>query len=91
MDFPIFGAFCTIKFHCTKFWIVLTLYHFLKVTAVKVALSSGSQKPESAISKPLKEQAFATPEKIAELVQKVYMQIHSVFESNNVVNFVEGI
>ncbi|KAL8036060.1 hypothetical protein ABFS82_12G132000 [Erythranthe guttata] len=43
-----------------------------KVTAVKVALSSGSLKnQESAISKPLKDQAFATPEKVAELVHKV--------------------
>ncbi|EYU28295.1 hypothetical protein MIMGU_mgv1a001928mg [Erythranthe guttata] len=42
-----------------------------KVTAVKVALSSGSLKnQESAISKPLKDQAFATPEKVAELVHK---------------------
>lgn len=44
----------------------------LKVTAVKVALSSGSQnQKESSLSKPLKDQAFATPEKVAELVQKV--------------------
>ncbi|KAK6126691.1 hypothetical protein DH2020_039571 [Rehmannia glutinosa] len=43
-----------------------------KVTAVKVALSSGSQnQKETAMSKPLKNQAFATPEKVAELVQKV--------------------
>ncbi|KAL3625255.1 Golgi transport complex subunit 3 [Castilleja foliolosa] len=41
-----------------------------KVTAVKVALSSGNQK-ESVMSKPLKDQAFATPEKVAEIVQKV--------------------
>lgn len=45
----------------------------MQVTAVKVALSSGNQnqKVESAIAKPLKDQAFATPEKVAELVQKV--------------------
>ncbi|EOY30133.1 Sec34-like family protein isoform 4 [Theobroma cacao] len=44
-----------------------------KVTAVKVALSSGTQnqKIDSVMAKPLKEQAFATPEKVAELVQKV--------------------
>ncbi|KAM7513491.1 hypothetical protein LguiA_003074 [Lonicera macranthoides] len=44
-----------------------------KVTAVKVALSSGTQNQrlESLASKPLKDQAFATPDKVAELVQKV--------------------
>ncbi|KAF7837597.1 conserved oligomeric Golgi complex subunit 3 [Senna tora] len=44
-----------------------------KVTAVKVALSSGgqNQKLESVMTKPLREQAFATPDKVAELVQKV--------------------
>lgn len=50
------------------------MFHLsLKVTAVKVALSSGSQTQESALSKPLKDQAFATPEKVAELVQKVHI------------------
>lgn len=46
---------------------------FVKVTAVKVALSSGgqNQKLESVMAKPLKDQAFASPEKVAELVQKV--------------------
>ncbi|KAI7747737.1 hypothetical protein M8C21_008300 [Ambrosia artemisiifolia] len=44
-----------------------------KVTAVKVALSSGAQnqKLESAMGKPLKDQAFASPDKVAEIVQKV--------------------
>ncbi|EEF46200.1 conserved hypothetical protein [Ricinus communis] len=44
-----------------------------KVTAVKVALSSGSQseKVDSIMGKPLKDQAFATPDKVAELVEKV--------------------
>ncbi|KAI3762323.1 hypothetical protein L1987_52749 [Smallanthus sonchifolius] len=44
-----------------------------KVTAVKVALSSGgqNQKLESAMGKPLKDQAFATPDKVVEIVQKV--------------------
>ncbi|KAI3705956.1 hypothetical protein L1987_76206 [Smallanthus sonchifolius] len=44
-----------------------------KVTAVKVALSSGAQnqKLESSMGKPLKDQAFATPDKVAEIVQKV--------------------
>ncbi|XP_031104634.1 conserved oligomeric Golgi complex subunit 3 isoform X1 [Ipomoea triloba] len=43
-----------------------------KVTAVKVALSgSQNQKTESAIAKPLKDQAFASMEKIAEILQKV--------------------
>ncbi|KAL1532935.1 Golgi transport complex subunit 3 [Salvia divinorum] len=55
----------------TKLVVDPMLSFVTKVTAVKVALSSGSHNPESAISKPLKDQAFATPEKIAELVQKV--------------------
>ncbi|MED6126914.1 Golgi transport complex subunit 3 [Stylosanthes scabra] len=44
-----------------------------KVTAVKVALSSGGQNPklDSVMTKPLKDQAFATPDKVAELAQKV--------------------
>lgn len=44
-----------------------------KVTAVRVAFSSGAQnqKLESAMGKPLKEQAFATPDKVAEIIQKV--------------------
>lgn len=48
----------------------------MKVTAVKVALSgSQNQKTESAIAKPLKDQAFASIEKIAEILQKVRMVI----------------
>ena len=45
------------------------------MTAVKVAFSSGSpsQKLENVMVKPLKEQAFATPEKVSELVQKVFI------------------
>ncbi|KAL6507108.1 Golgi transport complex subunit 3 [Orobanche hederae] len=47
-----------------------------KVTAVKVALSSGSRnQKDSAMSKPLKDQAFATPGKVAEIVQKVIYAI----------------
>ncbi|CAN0920500.1 Conserved oligomeric Golgi complex subunit 3 [Linum grandiflorum] len=44
-----------------------------KVTAVKVALSVGGQgqKADSIMAKPIKDQAFASPEKVAELVQKV--------------------
>ncbi|WZZ68928.1 hypothetical protein YC2023_080298 [Brassica napus] len=47
------------------------------VTAIKVSLSSGTQnqKVDSVMAKPLKEQAFATPDKVAELVQKVYAAI----------------
>lgn len=43
---------------------------------MKVALSSGSpnQKIDSPMAKPLKDQAFATPDKVAELVQKVYCE-----------------
>ncbi|XP_073033506.1 conserved oligomeric Golgi complex subunit 3-like [Primulina eburnea] len=57
----------------TKLVVDPMLSFVTKVTAVKVALSSGSQnqKVESAINRPLKDQAFATPEKVAELVQKV--------------------
>jgi hypothetical protein len=49
-----------------------------KVTAVKVALSAGSQnqKLELVMAKPLKDQAFATPEKVAELIQKVSDAVH---------------
>ena len=59
------------------------LYLFLQVTAVKVALSSGTQnqKIDSVMAKPLKEQAFATPEKMAELVQKVCHIFNSCFAS----------
>jgi len=48
-----------------------------QVTAVKVALSSGSQgqKLDSVLAKPLKTQAFASPDKVAELVQKVPFRI----------------
>jgi len=48
---------------------------------VKVALSSGTpnQKFEAVMTKPLKEQAFATPEKVAELVQKVCFSFPSFF------------
>lgn len=54
---------------------------FLKVTAVKVALSTGSQsqKLESVMAKPLKDQAFASPDKVAELVQKVGCQLFEKF------------
>lgn len=40
---------------------------------MKVALSAGNQaqKSDSLLSKPLKSQAFATPDKVAELIQKV--------------------
>ncbi|KAK6945655.1 Conserved oligomeric Golgi complex, subunit 3, partial [Dillenia turbinata] len=57
----------------TKLVVDPMLSFVTKVTAVKVALSSGSQnqKLESVISKPLKDQAFASPDKVAELVQKV--------------------
>lgn len=70
----------TLKATCEEFIMSVTklavdpmLSFVTKVTAVKVALSSGSQnqKADSAISKPLKEQAFAAPEKVAEIVQKV--------------------
>ncbi|BFG39531.1 conserved oligomeric Golgi complex subunit 3 isoform X1 [Prunus yedoensis var. nudiflora] len=57
----------------TKLVVDPMLSFVTKVTAVKVAMSSGSQnqKAESVLAKPLKDQAFATPDKVAELVQKV--------------------
>ncbi|KAF5726117.1 Sec34-like family protein isoform 1 [Tripterygium wilfordii] len=57
----------------TKLVVDPMLSFVTKVTAVKVALSSGnqSQKADSVLAKPLKDQAFATPDKVAELVQKV--------------------
>ncbi|CAK7352282.1 unnamed protein product [Dovyalis caffra] len=57
----------------TKLVVDPMLSFVTKVTAVKVALSSGSQnqKVDSVMAKPLKDQAFATPDKVAELVQKV--------------------
>uniref|UniRef100_A0A803NUX5 Conserved oligomeric Golgi complex subunit 3 n=1 Tax=Cannabis sativa TaxID=3483 RepID=A0A803NUX5_CANSA len=56
----------------TKLVVDPMLSFVTKVTAVKVALSSGSQnQKESSMAKPLKDQAFATPDKVAELVQKV--------------------
>ncbi|KAJ6891360.1 hypothetical protein NC651_024759 [Populus alba x Populus x berolinensis] len=57
----------------TKLVVDPMLSFVTKVTAVKLALSSGSQnqKVDSVMAKPLKDQAFATPDKVAELVQKV--------------------
>ncbi|ERM96044.1 conserved oligomeric Golgi complex subunit 3 isoform X2 [Amborella trichopoda] len=57
----------------TKLVVEPMLSFVTKVTAVKVALSSGAQdqKLNSVLAKPLKDQAFATPEKVAELVKKV--------------------
>ncbi|XP_015888948.3 conserved oligomeric Golgi complex subunit 3 [Ziziphus jujuba] len=61
----------------TKLVVDPMLSFVTKVTAVKVALSSGSQnqKLESVMAKPIKDQAFATPDKVAELVQKVKTSI----------------
>ncbi|XP_042515260.1 conserved oligomeric Golgi complex subunit 3-like [Macadamia integrifolia] len=57
----------------TKLVVDPMLSFVTKVTAVKVALSSGGQdqKSDFVLAKPLKNQAFATPDKVAELVQKV--------------------
>ncbi|WCJ42882.1 Conserved oligomeric Golgi complex subunit 3 [Euphorbia peplus] len=57
----------------TKLVVDPMLSFVTKVTAVRVALSSSTQnqKAESIMAKPLKDQAFATPDKVAELVQKV--------------------
>ncbi|XP_018449460.1 conserved oligomeric Golgi complex subunit 3 isoform X1 [Raphanus sativus] len=61
----------------TKLVVDPMLSFLTKVTAIKVSLSSGTQnqKADSVMAKPLKEQAFATPDKVAELVQKVYAAI----------------
>ncbi|CAN7064586.1 unnamed protein product [Brassica oleracea var. botrytis] len=61
----------------TKLVVDPMLSFVTKVTAIKVSLSSGTQnqKVDSVMGKPLKEQAFATPDKVAELVQKVYAAI----------------
>ncbi|XP_058001885.1 conserved oligomeric Golgi complex subunit 3 isoform X3 [Hevea brasiliensis] len=58
----------------TKLVVDPMLSFVTKVTAVKVALSSGNQnqKVDSIMAKPLKDQAFATPDKVAELVQKIH-------------------
>ncbi|XP_017616734.1 conserved oligomeric Golgi complex subunit 3-like [Gossypium arboreum] len=73
-----------LKATCEEFIMAVTkqvvdpmLAFVTKVTAVKVALSSGTQnqKRDSVMAKPLKEQAFATPEAVAELVQKVHSAI----------------
>ncbi|KAF9674221.1 hypothetical protein SADUNF_Sadunf10G0105000 [Salix dunnii] len=57
----------------TKLVVDPMLSFVTKVTAVKLALSSSSQnqKVDSVMARPLKDQAFATPDKVAELVQKV--------------------
>ncbi|KAK1550744.1 hypothetical protein Q3G72_023994 [Acer saccharum] len=51
-----------------------------QVTTVKVSLSSAgqNQRVDSVMGKPLKEQAFATPDKVVELVQKVNTAIQQV-------------
>lgn len=43
---------------------------------MKAALSSGTQNPklESVMAKPLKDQAFAKPATVAEIVQKVSLE-----------------
>ncbi|KAM0949240.1 putative oligomeric Golgi complex, subunit 3, cullin repeat-like-containing domain superfamily [Dioscorea sansibarensis] len=70
----------SLKTSCEEFIMSVTklvvdpmLSFVTKVTAVKVALSAGNQaqKSDSLLSKPLTSQAFATPDKVAELIQKV--------------------
>ncbi|KAK2970719.1 hypothetical protein RJ640_015144 [Escallonia rubra] len=70
----------SLKVTCEEFIMSVTklvvdpmLSFVTKVTAVKVALSSGNQnqKLETVMARPLKDQAFASPDKVAELVQKV--------------------
>ncbi|XP_031267500.1 conserved oligomeric Golgi complex subunit 3 [Pistacia vera] len=69
----------SLKATCEEFIMVVTklvvdpmLSFVTKVTAVKVASSGGqNKKVDLLMAKPLKDQAFATPDKVAELVQKV--------------------
>lgn len=64
----------------TKLVVDPMLSFVTKVTAVRVAaLSSGAQnqKLESGMGKPLKDQAFATPDKVAEIVHKVNGAMHN--------------
>ncbi|KAK1551215.1 hypothetical protein Q3G72_032182 [Acer saccharum] len=70
----------SLKATCEEFIMAVTklimdpmLSFATKVTAVKVSLYSAgqNQKVDLVMEKPLKEQAFATPDKVAELVQKV--------------------
>ncbi|XP_031381426.1 conserved oligomeric Golgi complex subunit 3 isoform X2 [Punica granatum] len=69
----------SLKATCEEFIMAVTklvvdpmLLFVTKVTAVKVSVSSGgqSQQLQSVMARPLKEQAFATPDKVAELVEK---------------------
>ncbi|CAA6658710.1 unnamed protein product [Spirodela intermedia] len=57
----------------TKLVVEPLLSFVAKASAVKVALSTSSPegKSDSILAKPLKSQAFATPDKVAELIQKV--------------------
>jgi len=57
----------------TKLVVEPMLSFVTKVTAVKLALSSSGRDKSSEYdnSKPIKHQAFASPDKLAELVQKV--------------------
>ncbi|KAJ4761121.1 Conserved oligomeric Golgi complex subunit 3 [Rhynchospora pubera] len=70
----------SLKATCEEFIMAITklvvdpmLSFVTKVTAVKAALSSANQgqKSDSVLTKPLKSQAFASPDKVAEVVQKV--------------------
>ncbi|KAG9459772.1 hypothetical protein H6P81_004280 [Aristolochia fimbriata] len=70
----------SLKVTCEEFIMSVTklvvdplLSFVTKVSAVKGKFSTGGQdqKMDSVLSKPLRDQAFATPEKVAELVQKV--------------------
>ncbi|KAK0571194.1 hypothetical protein LWI29_012311 [Acer saccharum] len=69
----------SLKATCEEFIMAVTmlivdpmLSFVTKVTTVKVSLSSAgqNQRVDSVMGKTLKEQAFATPDMVAELVQK---------------------
>ncbi|KAJ3677133.1 hypothetical protein LUZ60_002857 [Juncus effusus] len=74
----------SLKVTCEEFIMSITklvvdpmLSFVAKVTAVKVALNSASQgqKSDSVLNKPLKSQAFAAPDKVSQVVQKVTMAL----------------
>ncbi|KAM3762371.1 hypothetical protein ACB098_01G339900 [Castanea mollissima] len=78
----------------TKLVVDSMLSFVTKVTAVKFSLSSGSQsqKQESVLAKPLKDQAFASPDKVAEIIQKVsHVQVQSLLKAEYSSEEIQGI
>ncbi|XP_026457270.1 conserved oligomeric Golgi complex subunit 3-like [Papaver somniferum] len=88
-----------LKTTCEEFIMLVTklvvdpmLSFVTKVTAVKGALSSGSQdrKPDSALAKPLRTRAFATPDKVTELVQKVSYNVPPIMMVFKMISYIRG-